>query len=165
MWQRLFITGLESRARKALQQPSEAYSANRAPLSKSYTASSCGPSAQKYEREYISDPNHSSSYVVVNCNRYISWFLQMLSLILYLVLKVEKIKILLRNVDLTDIKVGSVEEFQGQEYLVIVISTVSSVCGQLTCAWNCWLFNEWQKHSNKVVEPSSQCNITDCTAG
>lgn len=38
----------------------------------SYTASSCGPSAQKYEREYISDPNHSSSYVVVNCNRYIS---------------------------------------------------------------------------------------------
>lgn len=38
--------------------------------------------------------------------------------------KVEKIKILLRNVDLMDIKVGSVEEFQGQEYLVIVISTV-----------------------------------------
>ncbi|XP_039091687.1 RNA helicase Mov10l1 isoform X2 [Hyaena hyaena] len=40
--------------------------------------------------------------------------------------RVEKIKILLRNVDLTDIKVGSVEEFQGQEYLVIVISTVRS---------------------------------------
>ncbi|XP_016884322.1 RNA helicase Mov10l1 isoform X3 [Homo sapiens] len=37
--------------------------------------------------------------------------------------KVEKIRILLRNVDLMDIKVGSVEEFQGQEYLVIIIST------------------------------------------
>ncbi|XP_063478553.1 RNA helicase Mov10l1 isoform X10 [Symphalangus syndactylus] len=37
--------------------------------------------------------------------------------------RVEKIRILLRNVDLMDIKVGSVEEFQGQEYLVIIIST------------------------------------------
>lgn len=38
----------------------------------------------------------------------------------------EKIRILLQNVDLMDIKVGSVEEFQGQEYLVIIMSTVGT---------------------------------------
>nr|XP_056702463.1 RNA helicase Mov10l1 [Euleptes europaea] len=40
--------------------------------------------------------------------------------------QVEKIRLLLRSVDLADIKVGSVEEFQGQEFLVILISTVRS---------------------------------------
>ncbi|XP_065514508.1 RNA helicase Mov10l1 [Caloenas nicobarica] len=40
--------------------------------------------------------------------------------------QVEKIRFLLRSIDLGDIKVGTVEEFQGQEYLVIILSTVRS---------------------------------------
>ncbi|XP_008933587.1 PREDICTED: putative helicase Mov10l1, partial [Merops nubicus] len=40
--------------------------------------------------------------------------------------QVEKIRFLLRSIDLADIKVGTVEEFQGQEYTVIILSTVRS---------------------------------------
>ncbi|XP_035749610.1 RNA helicase Mov10l1 [Egretta garzetta] len=40
--------------------------------------------------------------------------------------QVEKIRYLLRSIDLADIKVGTVEEFQGQEYMVIILSTVRS---------------------------------------
>ncbi|KFQ95258.1 Putative helicase Mov10l1, partial [Nipponia nippon] len=40
--------------------------------------------------------------------------------------QVEKIRFLLRSIDLADIKVGTVEEFQGQEYMAIILSTVRS---------------------------------------
>ncbi|NXK28851.1 M10L1 helicase, partial [Arenaria interpres] len=40
--------------------------------------------------------------------------------------QVEKIRFLLRSIDLSNIKVGTVEEFQGQEYMVIILSTVRS---------------------------------------
>uniref|UniRef100_A0A8B9UA72 RNA helicase n=1 Tax=Anas zonorhyncha TaxID=75864 RepID=A0A8B9UA72_9AVES len=40
--------------------------------------------------------------------------------------QVEKIRFLLRSIDLSDVKVGTVEEFQGQEHLVTILSTVRS---------------------------------------
>ncbi|XP_033918819.1 RNA helicase Mov10l1 [Melopsittacus undulatus] len=43
--------------------------------------------------------------------------------------QVEKIRLLLRSIDLADIKVGSVEEFQGQEYMAVILSTVRSCEG------------------------------------
>ncbi|XP_060764793.1 RNA helicase Mov10l1 [Neoarius graeffei] len=40
--------------------------------------------------------------------------------------QVEKIRVLLHRAGLSDVKVGSVEEFQGQEFLIIILSTVRS---------------------------------------
>ncbi|XP_021240406.1 RNA helicase Mov10l1 isoform X2 [Numida meleagris] len=39
--------------------------------------------------------------------------------------QVEKIKFLLRSINLSDIKVGTVEEFQGQEYMATILSTLT----------------------------------------
>uniref|UniRef100_A0A8B9GB15 RNA helicase n=1 Tax=Amazona collaria TaxID=241587 RepID=A0A8B9GB15_9PSIT len=57
--------------------------------------------------------------------------------------QVEKIRFLLRSIDLADIKVGSVEEFQGQEYKAVILSTVRSCEGLLDDDKYClgFLFN------------------------
>ncbi|XP_010217781.1 PREDICTED: putative helicase Mov10l1, partial [Tinamus guttatus] len=65
--------------------------------------------------------------------------------------QVEKIRFLLRSIDLEDIKVGSVEEFQGQEYLVIILSTVRSNEGSFCNEKSCLGFLSNPKRFNVAV--------------
>uniref|UniRef100_A0A8C6ZTL1 RNA helicase n=1 Tax=Nothoprocta perdicaria TaxID=30464 RepID=A0A8C6ZTL1_NOTPE len=65
--------------------------------------------------------------------------------------QVEKIRYLLRSIDLEDIKVGSVEEFQGQEYLVIILSTVRSKEGSFFDEKCCLGFLSNPKRFNVAV--------------
>ncbi|XP_062444130.1 RNA helicase Mov10l1 [Rhea pennata] len=65
--------------------------------------------------------------------------------------QVEKIRFLLRSIDLEDVKVGSVEEFQGQEYLVIILSTVRSNEGSFGDEKYCLGFLSNPKRFNVAV--------------
>ncbi|XP_010126303.1 PREDICTED: putative helicase Mov10l1, partial [Chlamydotis macqueenii] len=65
--------------------------------------------------------------------------------------QVEKIRFLLRSIDLADIKVGTVEEFQGQEYLVIILSTVRSHEGLFSDDKHCLGFLSNPKRFNVAI--------------
>ncbi|NXU56710.1 M10L1 helicase, partial [Turnix velox] len=65
--------------------------------------------------------------------------------------QVEKIRSLLRSIDLADIKVGTVEEFQGQEYLAIILSTVRSQEGAFGDNKHCLGFLSNPKRFNVAI--------------
>ncbi|XP_010133738.1 PREDICTED: putative helicase Mov10l1, partial [Buceros rhinoceros silvestris] len=65
--------------------------------------------------------------------------------------QVEKIRFLLRSTDLADIKVGTVEEFQGQEYMVIILSTVRSQEGLFGYDKSCLGFLSNPKRFNVAI--------------
>ncbi|XP_040452539.1 RNA helicase Mov10l1 [Falco naumanni] len=68
--------------------------------------------------------------------------------------QVEKIKLLLRSIDMTDVKVGTVEEFQGQEYMVIILSTVRSHEGLFDDDKHCLGFLSNPKRFNVAITRS-----------
>ncbi|XP_054255949.1 RNA helicase Mov10l1 [Indicator indicator] len=65
--------------------------------------------------------------------------------------QVEKIRFLLRSIDLADIKVGTVEMFQGQEYTVTILSTVRSHGGLFGDDRHCLGFLSNPKRFNVAI--------------